>query len=121
MTKEEFVDKLNTLRDFNDCARRIEDAIPYFNTWESFPPMGEVYSRYIDMLAEAVGAPQYNDESIGLLNDIEWFVYEYDFGRDYHDEVTDENGNVIDFRTPESLYDYITGSKEKENEKSCKN
>lgn len=111
ITKEEFVNKINVLKDFNDCIRQIEDAVPYFNAWESFPSFGVVYDKYIELLVELTGAPIHED-GYSYTNDIEMFVYEYDFGRDYHDEVTcnDGHGNtiVIDFSTPEGLYDFIT-------------
>ena len=110
ITKEEFVNKINVLKDFNDCIRQIEDAVPYFNAWESFPSFGIVFDKYIELLVSLTEAPIYNE--YGYTNDIELFVYEYDFGREYDGSYTytddDNNTHVIDFYTPENLYDFIT-------------
>lgn len=39
---------------------------------------------------------------------IDYFIYELDYGRKYEaGMITDENGEDIDLRTPELLYDFI--------------
>ena len=43
--------------------------------------------------------------------DISYFIYELDYGRDYEEGcITDQDGNNIDFSTAEKLYDYLNSN-----------
>lgn len=47
-------------------------------------------------------------------HDVEYFCWELDFGDDYHPgDVTDKDGNEIDFSTAEKLYDYLVYAMDK--------
>lgn len=109
-TKEEFVKYLNILKDHYDMLDKLCDDIPYLNVWESFPEISEVENAYVDMIAKLVEAPTY--DLGGYHNDVELFVFCYDFGRDRLAlEAKDEHGNRLDFSGPEGLWETIQSTK----------
>ena len=106
ITKEEFVDILNRLRDSSDLVGKVN----------------ELFRSSRDNVecdfCNAAGLQISHESSVvfllrKLLNDafenIDYFIYELDYGRKYEPGmITDEAGNDIDFSTAEKLYDYLT-------------
>lgn len=110
ITKEEFVKYLNELKENYEILDGLCNNIPYLNVWESFPTLAKVESNYVDMLAKLTEAPTY--DLFGYHNDIELYAFCYNYGKDdCVKECKDEHGNVLDFSSPEGLWETIQKSK----------
>ena len=107
LSKEEFVEIVNRLRDSSDLVGKVNEL--FRNSRDNVE---------CDFCNGA--ALQISHESTvvfllrKLLNDavenIDYFIYELDYGRKYESGmITDENEKDIDFSTAEKLYDYLTG------------
>lgn len=104
ISKEEFVDYINTFKEMWDEQNRLSEVIKYFNIFESFPAFSSLCDKYIRMISQLMHQPL--DTKDG--NDIEYFIYETDCGRDFHvGDVEELDGSFPDFTTPEKLYDYL--------------
>ena len=106
ISKEEFVEILNRLRDSSDLVDKVNEL--FRNSRDNLE---------CDFCNGA--ALQISHESTvvfllrKLLNDavkdIDYFIYELDYGRKYEPGmITDENGHDIDFSSAEKLYGYLT-------------
>lgn len=104
ITKKEFVDIINKLKqvnDFvdetNDKARQLNDAIisDFFNA----SSLSISHETLVVKLLENM----FNDD-VGIIS---WWLYELDYGRKFElgDFRIDEK--PVDISTPEKLYDYL--------------
>lgn len=104
ITKQEFVDiidKLKEVNDFvnetNDKARKLNDAIisDFFNA----SSLSISHENIVVELLENM----FNDKDI-----LSWWLYDLDYGRKYKDGyITEADRTEIDLSTPEKLYDYL--------------
>lgn len=103
ITKEQFADIINKLRevdDFvsetNDKARKLNDAIisDFFNATS----LSISHENIVLHLLENM----FNDKEI-----LAWWLYELDYGRKFKIGDLTDNGEDIDLSTPEKLYDYL--------------
>ena len=106
LNKKQFIDVLNALRDQNDKDNRI-DAFFRKELPNADFCANEIHSGLwyvlIRLLTDSFPQNAYS------INDIDYFVYEIDFGRKYKEgDVKDANGKIIDFSTAEKLWDYLT-------------
>lgn len=105
MNKTDFVDALKKLQLF---ATLME---PYKKVLKDDGPWCMLYDQNIRLLAEAV-SEKFNapDEYESIFGDIDYFVYELLFGRNFQiGMITDADGSQPDFSTAEKLYDYFEG------------
>lgn len=116
LTKEEFVKILNRMREVNDLENKIDDLI----TKSREAMMNDFINGYGFMV-------NFEDIIVDLLEklmqdaygDISYFMYELDYGRSYTEgDITDKDGNIVDFSTAEKLYDYLIEQMENNNEKN---
>ena len=104
ITKQEFVDIINKLKEVNDFvdetnnkARKLNDAIisDFFNATS----LSISHENIVVKLLENM----FNDTDI-----ISWWIYELDYGRKYEEGcIQDCDGKIIDIPTAEKLYDYL--------------
>lgn len=104
ITKKEFVDIINKLKEVNDFvyetnerARKLNDAIisDFFNA----SSLSISHENIVVKLLENM----FNDTYI-----INWWLYELDYGRNFKmGYLQDENGLDIDISTADKLYDYL--------------
>lgn len=104
ISKEEFIDIIDKLREVNDFvdetnnkARKLNDAIisDLFNA----SSLSISHENIVLKLLENM----FNDKDI-----ISWWLYELDYGRKYKKGyLKDENGLDIDVSTAGKLYDYL--------------
>lgn len=104
ITREEFIDiieKLKEVNDFvyetNDKARKLNDAIisDFFNA----SSLSISHENIVVELLENM----FNDKDI-----IGWWLYELDYGREYKKGCfQDGKGKNIDISTSGKLYDYL--------------
>ena len=99
ITKKEFIDIINKLKEANDFvnetnekARKLDDAIisDFFN------------ASSLSISHENIVENMFND-----TDTISWWLYEKDYGRNPELKMWDEFDNEIDVSTPEKLYDYL--------------
>ena len=99
--------------DFKNCINGLEryhrKTKPVLDLLRDTEDFDELYFSAIQLLAQLVayGSP-INPEWV--LDDLEYFIYELDYGREYEPGmITDEQypGNIVDFSNADHLYDYL--------------
>lgn len=111
ITKEEFVNIMDRLKNINDLQNNIDklirDSYEYHKNdfMDSAGFMVCCEDIIVDLLEKIL-----NDEA----EDISYFMYELDYGRDYQDGSIVENGVNIDFSSADKLYDYLIRNKNNE-------
>lgn len=109
ITKMQFVDIINKLKEVNDFvnetnerARKLSDAVmsDFFNAQS-------LSISHEDIVVELL-EDMFNDSDL-----IGWWLYELDYGRKFKMGDLVDNGVEIDLSTSEKLYDYL---KEKNND-----
>ena len=106
ISKEEFVEILNRLRDSSDLVRKVNGL--FRNSRDNVE---------CDFCNGAALQISHESTVVFLLRkllkdaaeNIDYYIYELDYGRQYEPGIiTDENGHDIDFSSAEKLYDYLT-------------
>lgn len=104
LTEQEFVDIINRLKEATELVDKVDEL--FRNSRENLE---------CDFCNGAGLQISHEGIVVNLLEklmhdkgrDISYFIYELDYGKDYHEGcISDANGN-IDFSTPEKLYDYL--------------
>ena len=108
LSKQEFVDIINRLRDASDLREQVDEI--FHNSREN------IENDFCNAAALQIS----HESSVvfllkKMLHDkydyIEYFIYELDYGRKYETGIiTDENGQDIDIHTPELLYGFISNN-----------
>lgn len=104
ITKQEFVDIINRLRNYNDLQNKIQDLFEdnIENREMDFMNAGSIcigHETVVVKLLENI----FNDKE----DLIGWWIYEQNYGRTYSTGDLEVNGVGIDLTTPEKLYDYL--------------
>lgn len=104
ITKMQFVDIINKLKEVNDFvnetndrARKLSDAVmsDFFNA-QSLSISHE--NIVVELLEDMFNAGDI----------ISWWIYDLEYGTKYKDGcITEGNGTIIDVSTAEKLYDYL--------------
>ena len=106
ISKEEFVEILDRLRDSSDLVGKVNEL--FRNSRENVE---------CDFCNGAALQISHESTVIILLRkllkdadeNIDYFIYELDYGRKYEvGMITDKNGHNIDFSSAEKLYDFMT-------------
>ena len=105
MNKTDFAKAIKNLQIFNTLIE------PYENILKEYGPWCELYAQNARLIADAISEKfNVSDEYESICGDIEYFVFELDFGRDFQiGMVIDADGSQPDFSTAEKLYDYFEG------------
>ena len=103
ITKKEFVNIINRLRNYNDLQNKIDELFENSidNKEMDFMNAGSIcigHETIVVRLLENI----FNDKGT-----ISWWLYECDYGRDFSLGDLEDNGVEIDLSTPEKLYDYL--------------
>lgn len=107
LTKEEFVDYMNTLKKIMDSDTMLSDALKNFDSCSDFGGFSNFRAEdlIVTLLEKLMDDPK--DEEYGI-SDISYFIYDLEWGSNWTpDSITDANGNSIDLSTVEKLYDYL--------------
>lgn len=107
LTKEQFVEYIGRIKKTSDKDDMFSEAIEKAcnDDCRVIGLYGTECSTMVDLLSLAMGL------EIGTRdgNEIEYFIYDLDFGKDYKEGCfTEMDGTPIDISTAEKLYDYIT-------------
>ena len=101
ITKEEFVDIINRLRESSDLVEQVDTLFRESreNVECDFCNAAGLQISHEPIVVNLLQKIMRDEEE-----DISYFIYELDYGRDYkHGCVTDSNG-IVDMGTPEALY-----------------
>lgn len=104
LTKEEFIDYMNTLRKMENYERTLYDLSEGGIRLFDVEKYTDLLNSYISLLNQLMGLKP--AEYVGTL--IEYFIYDLDYGEeDVAKDAVIDNGRVISLTTVEELYDYI--------------
>ena len=103
ITKQEFTDTINELKEVNDFveetnnkARELKDAI--ISDFFDIGSLSISHETRVIFLLERM----FNTDTIS------WWIYELDYGRKYETGcIMNADGTPIDVSTAEKLYDYL--------------
>lgn len=103
ITKQEFINIINRLRDYNDLQNKIDDLFKdnIENRERDFMNAGSIcigHETIVVKLLEDI----FNDKGT-----ISWLLYECNYGRDFSLGNLEDNEVEIDLSIPEKLYDYL--------------
>ena len=106
ITKQEFVDIINRLRNYNDLQNKIQDLFRdnIENREMDFMNAGSICIGHETVVVKLL-ENMFNDKG----EVISWWIYEQDYGGSIgiNDIFDDRIGKYIDLTTPEKLYDYL--------------
>ena len=110
ITKELFCE---TVRELQRAYDYQEGLNQYFknNDVDGYVYQPDCSLVLIKVLEKVMNLPV--DDRVG--SDLSYFCYELNFGRNFKEGDVTDDGRNVDFSSPESLYDYFTTVKEKEN------
>ena len=112
ISKKEFVEIIERLKNYNDLQDKIDDL---FKNNIDNKEMDFINAGSICIGHESVVV--YLLERMFDTDMISYFIYELDYGKKYKAGcVLDENMNEIDLSTAEKMYDYLVKSLESEGE-----
>ena len=116
ITKQECVNIINRLRDYNDLQDKIQELFKdnIDNQEMDFMNAGSICVGHETIVVKLL-ENMFNDRG----NWISWWLYEQDYGRSVNiDDVFDEEiGKFVDLTTPEKLYDYLIKEMEENSER----
>lgn len=103
ITKKEFVEIIERLKNYNDLQDKIDDLFKsnIDNKEMDFMNAGSIcigHETIVVKLLENI----FNDKDT-----ISWWIYECNYGRDFSLGDLEVNGVEIDLSTAEKLYDYL--------------
>ena len=107
ISKEEFVEILNRLRDSSDLVRKVNSL---FRNSRDNVECDFCNGAALQISHESTVVFLLRKLLKDAVENIDYFIYELDYGRQYEPGIiTDENGHDIDLSSAEKLYDYLTG------------
>lgn len=108
VTKKEFTDIINRLRDYNNLRKKInhlfKDCID--NEENCFRNAGSVCIGHESVVVKLL-ENMFDTDLIG------WWLYECDYGKRFRLGNIQKDGVNINLTTPEKLYDYLVKELEK--------
>lgn len=104
ITKKKFVSIIERMRDLNDLQDQINELIR--NSKESMV-LDFTESAGIMITMEDVIVDLLEETMDDKYEDISYFIYELDYGREYEPGCISQDGKHLDFSCAESLYDYL--------------
>lgn len=112
ISREEFTKYINRIHDLQKMDDEMRD---WCHKWS---PDTDIFFSQMNAeceLVELLDKMTHPEDSYG--DDVSYFVYELNFGEDYHPGcVTEADGTEIDFSTTDKLYDYLASLWEKKSE-----
>ena len=104
-SKEQFVKVIDRLKSANDLQDQIQDLMyeAQDNIDSDFMNAASLMINHEDTIVDLLKVIM-DDED----DDISYFIYELDYGRDYYPGcIVEASGENIDFSTADKLYDYL--------------
>lgn len=99
ITKEEFVSYINFIKERGEKMFELNRAFTDEFEDSIFYPYLKYEAKMVDLLRSVM-----HDK----YDDIDYFIYELNFGEKYEDGmIREKDGTLIDFSTAENVYDYL--------------
>lgn len=105
LTKNEFVDIINKLRESGDLVKKV-DAL--FRESRENIECDFCNGAGLQISHEPVVVNLLQKIMKDKGEDISYFIYELDYGRDYESSCVTDNNCIVDMGTPEALYELLT-------------
>lgn len=107
ISKEEFVEILNRLKDSSDLVRKVNSL---FRNSRDNVECDFCNGAALQISHESTVVFLLRKLLKDAVENIDYYIYELDYGRQYEPGIiTDEKGHDIDLSSAEKLYDYLTG------------
>lgn len=104
LTKQEFVEILNRLREATELVDKVEEL---FRSSRENLECDFCNGAGLQISHEGIVVKLLEKLMQDSFGNISYFIYELDYGREYQEGcVSDKNGNA-DIGTPEKLYDFL--------------
>lgn len=104
LTKREFVDILNRLREATELVDKVEEL--FCDSRENLE-CDFCNGAGLQISHEGIVVKLLEKLMHDTFGNISYFIYELDYGREYQEGcISDKNGK-IDISTPEKLYDFL--------------
>ena len=107
LSKKEFIEIIDRLRESHDLVQRVNELFRESreNVEADFCNGASLQISHESVVVELLEKLMHD-----VTDDISYFIYELDYGRKYKPGyITYADGQEIDFRTAEKLYDYLRG------------
>lgn len=100
LTKEEFVKKLNFIKERDEAQSKIGELFEKEFEDSIFLPYSRWQAEYINLLEKIMRDTENNW--------ISYWIYELDYGTKYKDgDVTETDGSIIRMASAEDLYNFL--------------
>ena len=107
LSRDEFISIMTQLCVVNDLINEMDEAIEKSNQKDRHLRIGEAGSFYYGITKDEVVASLL-DKMMGAENkDVEYWIFELNYGREYYDGCIMWKGESVDVSTPGKLYDYM--------------
>lgn len=107
ITRDEFISIMTQLCVINDLIGEMDAAIKKSNCKDRNLRIGEVSPFYYGITKDEIVASLL-DKIMGSENkDVEHWIFELNYGREYYDGCIMWKGESVDVSTPGKLYDYM--------------
>ena len=104
LTKQEFVDIIDRLREATELVDKVNEL--FYNSKENLE-CDFCNGAGLQLSHEGIVVKLLEKLMHDSFRNISYFIYELDYGREYHEGcMSGKNGNV-DISTPEKLYDFL--------------
>lgn len=107
LTKEEFIEYMNTLKEMCDSSLMLDNALKNFDNCSDFGGFSNFRAEdlVITLLEKLMDDPK--DSTYGVSN-ISYFIYDLEWGSKWTpDSFMEPDGTPIDISTVDKLYDYL--------------
>ena len=111
ISKEKFVEIINRLKDYNDLQDKIQNLFRdnIDNQEMDFMNAGSICIGHESVVVELL-----KDMFEDKYNDISYYLYECDYGRETENKIFDNDDKPIDISTPAKFYDFLIKNMEME-------
>ena len=110
ISKEKFVGYINFIKELREKERKFNEGLSECFGEQNVANIfvyNDVENKIIEMLCDLVGI-EYNKEDKHVGDDIQYFIYELDFGEvGYAQHAVEIDGKTYDLSSAEKLYDYL--------------
>lgn len=107
LSRDEFISIMTQLCVINDLIGEMDEAIKKSNQKEENIRIGEAGAFFYGLTKDELVASLL-DKIMGSENkDVEYWIFELNYGREYYDGCITWKGESIDVSTPGKLYDYM--------------
>ncbi len=104
LTKQEFVDILNRLREAAELVDKVEEL---FRDSRDNLECDFCNGAGLQISHEGIVVKLLEKLMQDHVGNISYFIYELDYGREYQEGCISDKNDNIDFSTSEKLYDYL--------------